>query len=835
MIQQAARIAAMPTSEDENLTTIAANHGNNGYSYQPGVMTNQDHQDEARDHSFSTMSSHSNSNNSSNSNQSYFGLHEMEELLMEAGFSSTALATRGSNNKMIHETPSSDQSWLQAKKQEQRFRTSSSFSESLFQQQQELQEDAALVIAGDEDDEELEESSVTFHTTASFTTDQHEGEEPAAASTTLVQDLIRAQFLPAPDGKALGHNTTTASHVSVVDDDSDEETTAESELPKGSSHSQKHKSKNKKHKRDEAEEEQNIPVVALSNLQLLAAKIPKQTSISTEPPTQATPTAPTRDVEAAAIDARSIMTMSTMSQQDFGSDDGEHPIASVQSLISVVAELIRMPIRAVVAALEELDQEIFASTSPTFVDAATRPEFTSASILFPTLQEDDNNIDDSQQDDEHNQDNNNNDNVANDIDLEQQSLPADDDNNNNSHNKVPLGLRLDRVSMSGTDGKDKASLVITDIDRQGLWASSPLSVGDRIISLNHVQVSDWHVQAFVEHWDQLTTNKNDNNNDNIATIIAHNPQGDAQWIQAMVTKPDPSTRTGIGMRSSRPGRVKISRVNGLFAHSILNAGDQILSINGTFLDGYNSAEAADLIISSPRSVSIVAKSGSKAAFVIASSKDVSTSHDTGVSSATTNGEAALANVEGDAIDRDGIPQDTDPFERLDHCGTTLRGPWTAIQMLQVIGDFYILAALGIGLYVTLVHDATLSLIVAVLMVAILMKIMMHTTIRQLSKHDKEGNHQRCSVLQVSSNIILLTALTLLLLFWGSLHYTVVTEQLVMAILMIVILPMMIFINLPCLAPKPFQIGDENDDENADLEESLDVGEPEAVASLAAIP
>jgi len=41
MIQQAARIAAMPTSEDENLTTIAANHGNNGYSYQPGVMTNQ--------------------------------------------------------------------------------------------------------------------------------------------------------------------------------------------------------------------------------------------------------------------------------------------------------------------------------------------------------------------------------------------------------------------------------------------------------------------------------------------------------------------------------------------------------------------------------------------------------------------------------------------------------------------------------------------------------------------------------------------------------------------------------------------------------------------------
>ncbi|CAB9507978.1 expressed unknown protein [Seminavis robusta] len=99
------------------------------------------------------------------------------------------------------------------------------------------------------------------------------------------------------------------------------------------------------------------------------------------------------------------------------------------------------------------------------------------------------------------------------------------------------------------------------------------------------------------------------------TLIAQNPHGNPSCVESMTVKPHPEFGTGIfflsggNADSTEEKTLQIHSVpaNGLFAHSMLARGDQVISINGVDCAQLDACVATDIVKSAPRYVSIVTK------------------------------------------------------------------------------------------------------------------------------------------------------------------------------------------------------------------------------------
>ena len=711
----------------------------------------------------------------------------LEEVLLEAGYG-TGTALAGSNqhgtapqlseaDMSLLKTSSSSTSRCELPLQQgQRKRTSSteSFSETSFF--------APLQREQMNDQQRSDNRNEASFSSLGNTTDSDEGEDVEGQQDS--DRFVRDQFLPAPESSC----------------DEDNEELQETKKLKNRTFSPKEKSY----------QPQTVPIIEVSNVKILQKK---------EHPS------PLLKLQQRPHNTNDLN----------HEDDDQHSVSSVQSLISVVAELISLPVRMVYqAVLVNLEHEISLGNCP------PRATYLSATILM------------SRQDQTQHKLNSSTGSIG---------------TANQAATVTPLGLQLDRTSSScatdnnnnNNNNSDQPFLTIVAIDPDGPWAETPFCVGDRLISVNHVPVVDWDVETFHEYWNRLLQEDEEsalsNNNGSGAivsiTIVVHNPlpSADAQRVEAMVTKPEQNRRTGLGMRSTRVGRVKISRVDGLFTDSLLNVGDQILSINGQRLDGCDSAHTAQLILQSPRYVSVVAKKDGRNAFVISSTDKTYSINKKALNSIdnlrlleTADGSAVTETaVDGEAMNRDesatddqlqrGRRRELDPDETCENCGT-LKGPWSALKLLHWLGNLYVLAILIAGLYVVFTQNGGLSSVMGVFFVIVTMANMINVTIRglehQKQQHTRDKSLERCSMFQLSCNVIVAASFTLMIMLWK--HYDVITSGIIVILSAVVFTPMVVLINLPLLLPRSCLEGEDNSEDNLE-----DAGEIEAVASLAGSP
>jgi hypothetical protein len=109
----------------------------------------------------------------------------------------------------------------------------------------------------------------------------------------------------------------------------------------------------------------------------------------------------------------------------------------------------------------------------------------------------------------------------------------------------------------------------------------------------------------------------------IVSLVARNPTGSVQYVETMVEKPRPNAPVGIAMKSSEYGSLLISNVvaSGLFAHSLLNVGDRVISINHEYCpQGLAVQVAIDMIRDAPRFVCILTETQSRAGVVVPSAE-----------------------------------------------------------------------------------------------------------------------------------------------------------------------------------------------------------------------
>jgi hypothetical protein len=73
--------------------------------------------------------------------------------------------------------------------------------------------------------------------------------------------------------------------------------------------------------------------------------------------------------------------------------------------------------------------------------------------------------------------------------------------------------------------------------------------------------------------------------------------GDPKRIETMVVKPDANSIMGIGVKRNARGSLEFSKVfaGGLFAHSLVNIGDRVISINKIGCNQLDPITALDII------------------------------------------------------------------------------------------------------------------------------------------------------------------------------------------------------------------------------------------------
>jgi len=123
----------------------------------------------------------------------------------------------------------------------------------------------------------------------------------------------------------------------------------------------------------------------------------------------------------------------------------------------------------------------------------------------------------------------------------------------------------------------EGELRVTRIDPLGLFHDSPICVGDKILSINHMDCTDDCEQGLVD--DLLAMVKE------VTIVVEAARNADSSVVAAMVTKPSPNSMVGIVLRQRRRDgfrRTVVSKIfeDGLLMNSLLNVGDRLLSING---------------------------------------------------------------------------------------------------------------------------------------------------------------------------------------------------------------------------------------------------------------
>ena len=388
-------------------------------------------------------------------------------------------------------------------------------------------------------------------------------------------------------------------------------------------------------------------------------------------------------------------------------------------------------------------------------------------------------------------------------------------------------------------------IFIASIDPSGLWAAAPFRTGDKLISLNHELVSEWTEEKLREYWDVI-------DQDARVTIIVENKaeDADAQWIECMMTKPEQSAKTGIGMLSPRRGDIKISRVQGLSDDTLLRAGDRIMSINDTSVIGLDPTETANLILTTPKHVTVLARTNYQSGYVISTSEQ---SH-------------AETVVDRDARHDNNktgrrLRQIIDQADRYHNC-SFLGGSWTLANTLQLFGNLYLIFLIVLTLQWCLNNQASIALIVGALVTIVVLANLINFPWRRYHSLRKQKQDDGAMVLpttwqrlfnfpQITYNLILMGSFLFLTVTWYMQHQGTendssskrseddassttasITGSLVGYLIAIVFLPTLMLINLPAvISVFPFKQEKTNTNNGHRHNTNQETEEIHAIASL----
>eukprot|EP00934_Nitzschia_sp_Nitz4_P008786 Nitzschia sp. Nitz4//scaffold241_size29735//8936//10708//NITZ4_008025-RA/size29735-processed-gene-0.1-mRNA-1//1//CDS//3329543772//8776//frame0 len=163
----------------------------------------------------------------------------------------------------------------------------------------------------------------------------------------------------------------------------------------------------------------------------------------------------------------------------------------------------------------------------------------------------------------------------------------------------------------------------------GYLANSVLMEGMSLVSINErlcCRMSTREAHAVLKDLASLPPRRAVMCLHGIIRLVARNAQGNPQYIQSMVYKRKQATTicdanniVGVSFKGSTGRQLRICelRRDGLFVHSCLKIGDNVVSVNGTPCEWSRPREAVELVRSSMESVTILAKVKSNTAVVTA--------------------------------------------------------------------------------------------------------------------------------------------------------------------------------------------------------------------------
>jgi hypothetical protein len=163
---------------------------------------------------------------------------------------------------------------------------------------------------------------------------------------------------------------------------------------------------------------------------------------------------------------------------------------------------------------------------------------------------------------------------------------------------IPFGLHL-----------NKDDLKIIYIDENSLAGDSPFQVGDKIFSINNKQCGNMTGDAVCQLLRSLF---------GIVTIIVQNEGGSSDLVESMITKHSQRELSGLSL-VSRNNKLMVSSLamGQKFANSLINVGDQVVSINGISCEHLGPEEAAEIIKKAPKHVTVVARTLGQTGVVVA--------------------------------------------------------------------------------------------------------------------------------------------------------------------------------------------------------------------------
>lgn len=141
---------------------------------------------------------------------------------------------------------------------------------------------------------------------------------------------------------------------------------------------------------------------------------------------------------------------------------------------------------------------------------------------------------------------------------------------------------------------------IVAIARKGPIHESPLRVGDKLLSVNNKPCNGMTSVEVCKFMKELVGS---------VTLVAHNEGGASDVVESMMTKNSPDELLGVTLRTDpETTKISISYVcrSRDIVDSLLNIGDEVLSINNVSCEHLSLNEAKSIISAAPKTVSIKA-------------------------------------------------------------------------------------------------------------------------------------------------------------------------------------------------------------------------------------
>lgn len=157
---------------------------------------------------------------------------------------------------------------------------------------------------------------------------------------------------------------------------------------------------------------------------------------------------------------------------------------------------------------------------------------------------------------------------------------------------------------------DEMVIHSVDFDDNPIVRNCPFRPGDTVLSINGRRTENMEPAEATQLLREST---------GFVTIVVHNSGGHPCLIETLITKQYKHQRSGMGLKSTGERDLRVSSVNenGLFAHSLLNVGDRILTINDVDVTEVDARVACDIIRNSEEYVRVVARTRHTTGVVVA--------------------------------------------------------------------------------------------------------------------------------------------------------------------------------------------------------------------------